>query len=217
MKDIPMFETEYGVASIVLREIPYLQKAYVTLQATQQPRELVEECLRFCRMCGAEEVFFKGHHYLEQFPLYTEMWYMQACRAALPETDAALWPAMPENVEQWQKIYNEKVRKVPNGAWMTNQDAQQMLKKGDGYFIHRDGKLLGIGRASGDIIDWVAAVEPGAGVQVLCALAHVISGDTVRLLVASANEKGLALYQKMGFVPTSVLSRWYRISPENLF
>ena len=36
------------------------------------------------------------------------------------------------------------------------------------------------------------------------------------LLVASANEKGLALYQKMGFVPTSVLSRWYRVSPENL-
>ena len=34
----------------------------------------------------------------------------------------------------------EKVKKVPNGAWMTDQDAKKMLEQGDGYFIHKNGK-----------------------------------------------------------------------------
>jgi hypothetical protein len=32
MRDIPMFTTEYGVASLVLKEIPYQAAAYITIQ-----------------------------------------------------------------------------------------------------------------------------------------------------------------------------------------
>ena len=214
MKDIPMFQSEYGIASLVLKEIPYLQKAYVKIQASQDPEKLVQECLSFCRMCGAEQVYFSGHAYLERYPLYTEMWYMQICKESLEDTEAALWPVLPENLKYWQEIYNEKVKKVPNGAWMTDQDAKKMLEQGDGYFIHKNGKLLGIGRASADIIDWVASVEPGAGRQIVSALTHAVTQDSVRLLVASANEKAMKLYQTLGFVPTGRLSCWYHVTSE---
>ena len=56
MKDLPMFTTQNGVASLTLREIPYQQTAYIKLQATQQPKELLEECVGFCRAVGAEKV-----------------------------------------------------------------------------------------------------------------------------------------------------------------
>ena len=213
MKNIMMFETEYGIASLVLREIPYQQKAYVTVRAAVNLDQLIEECVGFCRACGADFVYATGHPELERYPLHTEMWQMQCMRDSLMDVDASLWPVQPESLAHWQSIYNEKVKKLPNGAWMAASDAQAMLRKGDGYFIHQDGVLLGIGRASGDAIDWVAAVTPGAGERVLCALAHALTEEKIILTAASANEKAVALYRKMGFIPVSHISSWYDVTP----
>ena len=77
MKDIPVFATEYGVASLVLKEIPYLGAAYVTVQDSLEPEKLLEECIGFCRACGAERVCATGHPALEKRPLYTAMWQMR--------------------------------------------------------------------------------------------------------------------------------------------
>ena len=49
MRDIPVFTTQYGVASLVLREIPYRQEAYISIQSSLQPEQLLEECIGFCR------------------------------------------------------------------------------------------------------------------------------------------------------------------------
>ena len=214
MKDIMIFETEYGIASLVLKEIPYQQKAYITVRTTDQPEQLIEKCAHFCRASGAEQVYATGHPRLERYPLYTEMWQMQCMRENLGDTEAALWPVLPENLDQWQRIYNEKVKKLPNGAWMSAADARVMLQKGDGYFVHRDGALLGIGRACGDTIDWIAAVAPGAGKQVLCALANVLTEESIKLTVASANEKAVRLYEQLGFIPVLHISSWYDVTPK---
>ena len=211
MKDIPVFDTEHGVASLILKEIPYRETAYVTIQSSQEPDKLVEECVAFCRMCGAEKVFASGHTALETRLFHTAMWEMRCLSDALADTDAALWPIQEETLEIWRGIYNEKAIHVPNGAWMDTQDAREMLRKGDGYFIHRNGKLLGIGRASGDMIDWVAATQPGAGRDVVLALSSLLNSDTVRLLVASANEKAVRLYERMGFLKVKEISKWYRV------
>ena len=162
-------------------------------------------------MCGAEEIYAAGHEVLETRPFHTAMWEMRCDASVLPDTDAALWPVQEETLEQWQRIYNEKVRRVPNGAWMTAKDAREMLKKGDGYFVHRGDVLLGIGKVSGSCIDWIASVQPGAGRDVVAALAHAAMADTLTLTVASANEKALRLYEKLGFLKTREISRWYRV------
>lgn len=209
MRDMPFFETEYGVASLVLKEIPYQEVAYITILDAWEPEKLLRECAAFCRMCGAERVYASGHPCLESRPLYTAMWELRRSAEGFPDTDAALWPVQEENLEQWRRIYIEKIRKLPNAAWMSQKDAREMLHKGDGYFIHRGEKLLGIGRASGQQIDWVASVEPGAGRDVVCALAHALWCDTVTLTVASENEKALALYDGLGFVKTKEISRWF--------
>ena len=209
MKDFPIFTTEYGVASLVLREIPYRKEAYITIQDAAEPELLLQECISFCRICGAEKIYAKGHAILESRPLHTAMLEMRCSRECIPDTDTALWPVQKQNLNEWREIYNKKVCAVPNGAWMTEANGKEMITKGDGYFVHRNGVLLGIGRASGSMIDWVASLVPGGGREVVCALAHALTGDTVTLTVASANEKAIRLYEGIGFVKSREISRWF--------
>ncbi len=215
MRDIPLFDTEYGIASLVLKEIPYQQTAYITIQSSLEPEKLLEECVGFCRACGAERIFASGDAYLERYPMYTAMWLMQCPVESLPATDAALFPVQEQTLVRWMDIYNNKVTKVPNGAWISAVEGKKMLQKGDGYFVHRGGKLLGIGRASGDTIDWVASVEPGAGVDVVAALSHALSEPVAMLTVASENQKAIALYRRLGFVPVKEISRWFVVFDKN--
>ena len=161
MKDLPVFTTEHGAATLILKEIPYQETAYIILRDSLEPLALAKECAEFCRACGAEKIYVTGHDTLSAYPFYTAMWEMTSLRENIPDTDAALWPVQEKTLTQWQRIYNEKVKKVPNGAWMTNADAEKMLQDGDSYFIHRGETLLGIGRASSDRIDWVASTAPG--------------------------------------------------------
>ena len=211
MKDIPVFDTEFGVASLFLREIPYRQRAHIKIQSSLEPARLLEECIGFCRACGAEWIDAAGHDYLERYPLITALYTMQCDRAFIGQTEACLFPVTESTVQQWLDIYNEKMENIPNAAFMDSKDGRQLLKAGDGYFIHKDGTLLGIGKAGGDFIDTVIAVRPGMGETVVKALAGILTEDTVRLLVADANERAVRLYERMGFVKVKEVSRWYRV------
>lgn len=211
MKDIPVFNTEFGVASLFLREIPYRQRAHIKIQSSLDPERLLAECVDFCRACGAEWIDGAGHEYLEKYPLITALYTMQCDRLAIGETDARLFPVTEKTVQQWLDIYNEKMADVPNAAFMDSRDGKELLQTGDGYFVHRDGQLLGIGKAAGDFIDTVIAVKPGMGETVVKALSGILTGDTVRLMVAGANERAVRLYERMGFVKVREVSRWYRV------
>lgn len=211
MKDLPLFTTEHGAATLILKEIPYQETAYIILRDSLEPLALAKECGDFCRACGAEKIYVTGYDTLSAYPFYTAMWEMSCLRKSIPDTDAALWPVQEKTLTQWQSIYNEKVKKVPNGAWMTKADAEKMLQTGDGYFIRRGETLLGIGRAGADRIDWVASLVPGAGADVVKALTHATTEDTIKLTVASTNQKAVALYEHLGFLRTAELSKWYQL------
>ena len=92
MKDIPMFTTEYGIASLILREVPYQKKAYISIWATQEPELLLKECVDFCRMVGSEQINATGHAGLEVYPLYTSILQMQCSVDRLTGEEGALWP-----------------------------------------------------------------------------------------------------------------------------
>ena len=211
MKDIPVFDTEHGVASLFLREIPYRQRAHIKIQSSLDPEKLLDECVAFCRMCGAEWIDAAGHEYLEKYPLITALYSMTCPKASLADTDACVFPVTEENLQHWVDICNERMKDVPNFAWMDMAQGREMLKEGDGYFIHKDGKLLGIGRASGEVIDTVISVIPGMGETVLLALASLLDTDIVRLQVASENHRAIRLYERLGFIKVKELSRWYRV------
>lgn len=211
MKDIPLFTTEHGVASLVLREIPYTAKAYIRIGSSLEPGLLLQECRDFCRAVGAEEIFATGDPAVEDYPFSGSILRMTCLRQNLPDTDAALFPVQEHTLPQWRALYNEKASKITNAAWMTDSDGKDMLAKGDGYFVHRGDTLLGIGRACGNEIRWVASCVPGGGEDVVKALANATTGEILCLEVASTNEKAMALYQRLGFTVTGEISSWYRI------
>lgn len=211
MRDFPVFTTEHGVASLVFREVPYKGIAYITIQDTQQPEALLQECIDFAVAVGAEKIYAKGHPYLEKYPLHTAIWKMQCLRASLPETDAALFPVTEKTVEKWRSLHNEKMRTVANAATLTKEDGKKLLERGAGYFVHRNGELLGIGIASGDTIESVISVKPHAGADVLLALCSSLFSEKIILEVASVNTPAVRLYDRLGFLKSAELSRWYNV------
>ena len=211
MRDIPMFTTEYGIASLALGQVPYTATAYIRLQATEEPEKLLQECVGFCRACGAEIFYATGDPWLEQLPLHTTVVEMRCSAASLPQTEACLFPVVPETLETWRNIYNDKMKAVPNAAYLSQRDAKKLPEEGSCYFVHKDGLLLGIGKAAQGKIDAVAAVQKGAGRDVVLALCSLFPEETISLEVASTNEKAVRLYESLGFIPVVETSRWYRV------
>ena len=70
MRDFPVFSTENGVGSLVLKEIPYNGAAYVTIHSSSFPTEFLNECVEFCRAVGARDVYAAGDDCLRQYPLH---------------------------------------------------------------------------------------------------------------------------------------------------
>ena len=211
MKDFPVFTTEYGVASLILKEIPYRQEAYIHLQATQQPEELLAECVSFCRICGAEGIYARGHEFLEQYPLHTAVYEMRG-EAWVDESKLEqLFPVTEKTVGKWRRICNERMRGVDNAATQEARDEKEILASGGAYFVHSNGTLLGIGWIRDNTLLAVASVEPGAGERVMHTLMSLMPGLTMTLEVASTNERAIRLYEKLGFIKTREISRWYRV------
>ena len=211
MKDFPVFTTEYGVASLILKEIPYRQEAYIHLQATQQPEELLQECVSFCRICGAERIYARGHEFLEKFPLHTAVYEMRGDAWADESKLEHLFPVTKETVGKWRSICNERMRCVDNAATQEARDEKEILASGGAYFVHRDGELLGIGWIRDNMLLAVATVQRGAGERVMHTMMSLMPGQFMTLEVASTNERAIRLYEKLGFVITREISRWYRV------
>jgi len=211
MKDIPLFQTEYGVASLGLSQVDRRQEAYVRLQAVSELAPMLAECIGFCRACGADRVFCTGASELEQYPLETAILQYSGTTESLPQSDACLWPVTEETVSAWREIYNRRMAKVPHAALYSAFDEKELVACGSCYFVHRAGKLLGIGQAEGDTVHAIIAEVPGAGAEVLAALATLLVGDSIRLEVASANLPAVRLYERLGFIPIKELDRWYQI------
>ena len=214
MKDFPMFTTEYGVASLVLKEIPYKEEAYITIRATEQPEELLAECVSFCRICGAERVYAAGHDLPEQYPLHTAVLEMRGECVCDEEKVANLFPVTAQTVGRWRAVYNERMRGVDNSATLETRDEKRILESGGAYFVHEKEELLGIGWIDGGELLAVAAAKPGAGERVMHTLFSMMPGQPLMLQVASTNHRAIRLYERLGFIRTQEVSRWHRVFPK---
>ena len=211
MRDFPMFTTEAGVASLIMKEIPYKEEAYIIIQDTLQPKELLEECVSFCRMCGAEKIYARNHEILESYPQYCSIYEMRSQVCVDESKVEHLWPVTEETVSQWRQLMNERLRSVDNAATLEKRDEKQILESGGAYFVHRNGELLGAGWVADNELKLIASVVPGVGERVLHTLLSIIANQEVRLEVASTNERAIRLYEKSGFIKTAELRKWHRI------
>ncbi len=211
MRDIPFFTTETGVSTLVLKEIPYKKEAFIRI-GDVQPGALEEhlaECAAFCRMAGAEKIYAAGHADLESLPVHTAILEMRGTAWVDPEKLACLFPVTEATVFRWREVYNRRMGTADNSATMEGRDEKMILESGSAYFVHRDGKLLGIGWLEDTKLLAVASVEKRAGETVMHTLMSLVEGAQMTLEVASTNERAIRLYEKLGFLKTAELRRWH--------
>ena len=211
MKDLPFFTSQFGVASLTLSQIPYTGDSYIRIQSAADGGALLKECVDFCRAAGAQNVYATGHDVVAQYPYHTQIWRMCCQRRTIPNTDAALVPVEADTLEQWRRIYNDKMRYVPNASVMTLGDAKALPETKTAYYIMREGQLLGIGMIGSGEIKAIASVVPGSGKNLVVALNSALSGETVSVEVASENYAAVRLYEAIGFECEQIISQWHKI------
>lgn len=211
MRDLPMFTTEFGVASLILKEIPYREEAYVLIQSTQEPEKLLRECIDFCRACGAAKIYARGHETLERYPLHSIVYEMRGTARVDESKAESLWPVTEETVSRWRELMNQRMRGVDNAATLEKKGEREILDKGGAYFVHRNGQLLGGGWLADQELLLVASFEPGAGERVCHTLFSLIPDEEVRLEVVSTNARAIRLYERLGFLKTAQCRKWYRV------
>ena len=210
MRDIPIFNTDFGVASLFLKNIGLDRSAYIKIQDAEDVDKLLKACCDFCRSAGAEVIYVSGQGVPESYPVYTSVIKM-SCKNVFPETDALLTPVQEQTMEQWRNIYNDKMKCVPAASQITFFDRKKYLDQGGCYFIYREDQLLGIGMVADDEIRVVASLQPGAGKKVVAALAKSMKYDHVVVHVADTNRKAICLYEDLGFVFCGVVETWHKI------
>lgn len=213
MRDFPIFDTEYGVSSLFLKEIPYKNEAYIRIREVQEAyfEAHLKECVDFCRMCGAERVFAADHKMLETYPHYASIIKMQGTAWVDMKKLKNLFPVTEATVGQWRQIHNERLRGVDCSATLTSREEKDILTSGGAYFIHDKGELLGIGWVQNLELKTVAAVKPGAGECVMHTLMSLIEGADMILEVASTNRRAIGLYERLGLIQSKEITRWHRV------
>ncbi len=216
MRDFPIFTTEYGVSSLVLKEIPYKKTAYIRIGDVQsgQMEDHLAECVGFCRMAGAERVFAAGEG-LDAYPLYMSVLEMRGNAWVDRKQLACLFPVTESTVSRWRELYNKGMYPVDNAATLEARDEKEIMKKPGAYFIHENGHLLGIGWLDDCKLLAVAAAEKGAGMKLMHSLMSLMEGDPMTMEVASTNFRAIALYEKLGFVKVREISRWHEVTDLN--
>lgn len=215
MKNIPMFTTEKGVASLILREIPCWAVAYVRLQSVQPGQEgaFARECAQFCRAAGAERVYATGAG-LEEFPLHCTVLSMAGQVCTDPALRRDFVPVTEQTVGQWRSIYNRRMAAVDNAASLGQTDEARLCASSGAGFVWEGKQLLGIGWLEHDRLMALASVQPGAGERVAHTILAQVEGQRVMQEVASTNTRAIRLYERLGFQKTGELSRWYDLTRE---
>lgn len=208
MKDFPVFPTQHGAASLILKEIPYRGEAYIRIQSTQEPEALLEECVNFCIACGAEKIYAAGHEYLESYPFHTSVYRMTGTIQLREVEIPAMFPVTEQTAGRWREYYNQRMRHVDNAATLEKRD-EARIAQGNAYFVHQNGNLLGIGWMEENRLCAIASLQPGAGEALCRAMQSLIPQQQMTLEVASTNKKAIALYERMGLIKVEELSSWY--------
>lgn len=217
MRNIPMFTAANGMASLILREIPYSGRAYVMVRSVWNDRTeaFLQECAEFCRAAGADEVLASdGKNDLPAEHAY-DILRLTVERAALPvlEQPVELEPVSAENGSAYLEIYNACFRDVPGAASYDKKDLQRLVEQGSGLLGKKDGAYAGVVELDPDGIAGIAVLPRyrGLGHDLALTALQQVKQETLCLKVADINRRAVALYRRLGFGNDTLISRWWRI------
>ncbi len=214
MQNIPIFTAANGLASLVLREIPFSGRAYVMLRSVwKDPAALAAECADFCRMAGAKEVYVS--HDCKDLPLAHayDMVELSCRKETLPAlTDpVALLPLTAERAEEWLAVYNRCFTPIAGAAAYDRREMNRLLKDKTAFWVERDGVCAAIVEETSHGLAAIAVLPEyrGMGTAVALTALHRSNAPVLTVKTASTNGPALAMYGRLGFEQTQIVSRWW--------
>ena len=215
MKDIPVFTGAHGIATLVLKEIPWSGCGYVIVRSVwTDAAAFLEECLGFCRACGAEQVYASWE--LADLPAEHayDMIELQMKKSELPKGEPVeLQELTKENSETFLQVYHTCFRQVPNAASYGKKDTARLLGEDTAYLVCKDGVCAAVAEISKTGLEAVAVLPEyrGLGYALTRTVLEMVPSVTLKLKTASTNARALRLYERLGFRQTQVLSRWWKL------
>lgn len=220
MKNIPIFTGSTGTASLILEEIPYHRRAYVTPHSVLPGgmETLLAECRSFCVQAGAERVLVSADEPLDFLPHVHDMLELACRKTDLPPLDApvALERVTEKNGEAFLRCYNKLFSTLDNAASYTRAKLKCLLAEREAYFALRGGTRAGIGELGQNELRAVGVLPAfrGLGYPLTLTLLRRLDGPVLTLCVSSSNKRALNLYDRLGFHVRGTLSRWYLLKGE---
>jgi len=215
MKDIPVFTGAHGIATIVLKEIPWSGCGYVIVRSVwDDAAAFLQECLSFCRACGAEQVYASWALAELPAPHAYDMVELQMKKSELPQGESLeIQELTKENSAEFLAVYNRCFQAVPNAASYSQKDTVRLLGEETAYLVFRDGVCAAIAEISREGLEAVAVLPEyrGLGYDLTRTVLEKVPSMTLKLKTASTNERALRLYERLGFQQTAVLSRWWKL------
>lgn len=211
MKNIPLFTTESGVASLIFDQIPFNHTAYIRIQSSAEPNQLLKECLDFSKAVGAESVYVTGMEDPDNSISVVSVIQMQRERGGLPKSALPTITVNKTNGELFRSIYNERMCDISHSSAMTQDNLNAIIAQKNGYFVYDDQELLGIGIADGAWIRTIIALKKGAGERILLAMNQKLNDRMVNVELVDTNIRAKRLYERMGFTVKKIISTWYKI------
>lgn len=218
MQNIPIFTAEHGLASLILREIPYSGRAYVMVRSVWKGRTqaLLEECRQFCCAAGAQEVFASWD--LEDLPARHAYDVLELSRPReglpLPAEPVEPEPLSEANAAEYLDIYNRCFRGLPGAASYGREDMRRLMGKNLAFLAKRRGRYAAVAELGAGRLAGVAVLPEFHGLGHDWALTVLARLETpeLTLRVASTNARALALYRRLDFGGDRTVSRWWRLN-----
>lgn len=219
MNNIPVYLSQGGTATLILREIPHKQTAYIILRSflPQMLPLMIQDCVSFCKNCGAERCLLStaDPKVSLTLPKAYEIFYMRAQKDLLPPciTPVCLAPMAPENESIYQRIYNRCFRDVSHALTYEQEQLERIYREGQQAFVALtpDGCPCGMGELHGNELAAVGLLPEfrGQGKALTLSLLAQCPGPELTLTVVSDNERAIGLYEALGFTITGTESVWY--------
>ena len=226
MKNIPMFTSSYGLATLILREIAWNGRAYVLVRSVwnDQAAELLDECRQFCRAVGAEEVYASWD--AEELPAdhAYDMIDMTCPKAALPvpRNPVELEQVRPETAEDYLLIYKQCFRDVSSAASYDRNSLEPLYGEDLAWLAKTDGQYAAVAEISKEGLEGIAVLPEyrgrGYGKGLLRELSRrAVAEGCGRLewCCLDWNQPSIDFYRSLGAVP---MDEWttYRLTGESL-
>ena len=154
MKDIPVFSCPDGIATLILREVPFRGEGYILVRGVFGTLEgLLAECAGFCRAAGAERLFAAGEADFSGYPAAIRILGRSAPRESLlPAPEAVrLVPVTEKTAADWAREYNARFRAVPAAESCSPAEERALAAGGEAAFTGIEGLRMRVSRIYRDM------------------------------------------------------------------